>query len=54
MRMEAKNSYSKKAASSGNFKNICLSMSKRHQRLLSSLLLNPAMIQDELECGPGE
>ena len=38
MRMEAKNSYFKKIAQHGNFKNISLSVAKRHQRLMCANL----------------
>ena len=38
MRMEAKHSYFKKIAQQGNFKNITLSVSKRHQKLMCALL----------------
>lgn len=38
MRMEAKNSYFKRIAQQGNFKNIALSVAKRHQKLMCALL----------------
>lgn len=38
MHMEAKNSYFKKIAQQGNFKNISLSVAKRHQRLMCANL----------------
>lgn len=38
MRMEAKNSYFKKIGQQGNFKNIALSVAKRHQRLMCANL----------------
>lgn len=53
MRMEAKNAYAKRAANSGNFKNICLSMANRHQRLQSIQLRDPSYFDDDYECGPG-
>ena len=53
MRMEAKNSYTKRAASGGNFKNVCLSAAVWHQRLLCSQLINPAILDVEYEYGPG-
>jgi len=54
MRMEAKNSYAKKAANCGNFKNICLSMAVRHQRLLSSYLISNTYFAADYEIGPGK
>jgi len=36
--MEAKNSYFKKISQQGNFKNIALSVAKRHQRLMCANL----------------
>ena len=53
MRMEAKNAYSKKAASCGNFKNICLSFAMRHQSLLSLNLSNPDFLKVAVTGGPG-
>ena len=38
MRMEAKNSYFKRIAQQGNFKNIALSVARRHQKLMCALL----------------
>jgi len=38
MRMEAKNSYFKKIAQQGNFKNISLSVARRHQKLMCALI----------------
>jgi len=38
MRMEVKNSYFKKTAQLGNFKNIALSVSNRHQKFMCALL----------------
>lgn len=38
MRMEAKNSYFKRVAQQGNFKNIALSVARRHQKLMCALL----------------
>ena len=38
MRMEAKNSYFKKIAQQGNFKNIALSVARRHQKLMCAIL----------------
>lgn len=52
MRMEAKNSYFKKVARIGNFKNIPYSVAKRHQRLLCAYLQGPFFTHDELQCGP--
>jgi len=36
--MEAKNSYFKKIAQQGNFKNIALSVAKHHQKLMCATL----------------
>ena len=38
MRMEAKNSYIKKIAQLGNFKNIPLSVARRHQKLMCAFI----------------
>jgi hypothetical protein len=38
MRMEAKNSYFKRIAQLGNFKNIALSVARRHQKLVCAYL----------------
>ena len=40
MRMEAKNSYFKRIAQQGNFKNIALSVARHHQKLLCAILQN--------------
>ena len=53
MRMEAKNAYTKKAASRGNFKNVTLSFAQRHQRLLSFYLTNPKIMSLDYTLGPG-
>ena len=53
MRMEAKNGYTKKAASCGNFKNICLSLSLRHENLLAFNLTNSDFMQIDVNSGPG-
>ena len=53
MRMEAKNSYFKRVAQIGNFKNIAYSVARRHQRLLCAHLQGEHFFTyDELECGP--
>ena len=38
MRMEAKNSYFKNISRQGNFKNIALSVARRHQKLMCAIL----------------
>ena len=38
MRIEAKNSYFKRIAQVGNFKNIALTVAKRHQKLMCAYL----------------
>ena len=54
MRMEAKNSYFKKAAQIGTcFKNVSYSVARRHQKLLCGYLQGTFFSFDELECGPG-
>ena len=53
MRMEAKNGYTKKAASCGNFKNICLSFALHHQNLLAFNLTNSDFMQIDVNSGPG-
>lgn len=53
MRMEAKNAYAKKAATSGNFKNVVLSFAERHQRLLAYNLTDHNIMQEDVESGPG-
>lgn len=53
MRMEAKNAYTKKAASSGNFKNVVLSFAERHQRLLAYYLTDHNIMREDFESGPG-
>lgn len=52
MRMEAKNSYFKRVAQIGNFKNLPLSVAKRHQRLLCGFLQGRFFTYDDLESGP--
>ena len=47
MRMEAKNAYTKKAASHGNFKNVTLSFAERHQRLLAFQLKKPDIMSPD-------
>ena len=53
MRMEAKNHYFKKIAQISNFKNVALTVAKRHQLLLCSYLQSNIFFQRHLECGPG-
>ena len=57
MRMEAKNSYFKKIAQQGNFKNIALSVARRHQKLMCALLhdddfFEKAVIKSNGTCRP--
>ena len=56
MRMEGKNSYFKRIAQQGNFKNIALSVARRHQKLMCALLhgddfFEKAMITSNSMCG---
>lgn len=53
MRMEAKNSYFKRAAQTSNFKNVPYTVAKRHQKLLCTYLLADNFFDFALECGPG-
>ena len=53
MRMEAKNSYMKRAAQSSNFKNVPYTVAKRHQRLLCAYLQSGNFFDKMLEYGPG-
>ena len=53
MRMEAKNKYFKETAHRSNFKNVCLTVAKRHQRLLCSYLLSSQFFERDVDCGPG-
>lgn len=52
MRMEAKNSYFKRIGQIGNFKNLPLSIARRHQKLLCAYLQGPFFDFDEVESGP--
>ena len=55
MRMEAKNHYIKEIARITNFKNVPLSVAKRHQRLLCTYLQGDSFFTYyEMECGPCE
>ena len=53
MRMEAKNGYTKKAASCRNLKNICFSFTLRHQNLVAFNLTNSNFMQIDVNSGPG-
>ena len=48
MRMEAKNSYFKAVAQQGNFKNIALSVPRRHQKLMCAYLNNDNFFEKEI------
>ena len=52
MRMEAKNAYVKRATNRGNFKNVTLSFSQRHQRLLALSLSDPNIMSLNYTLGP--
>ena len=52
MRMEAKNSYFKRIAQIGNFKNLPFSVCQRHQRLMCAYLQGTFFTYYDLECGP--
>ena len=51
LRMEAKNSYFKRIAQIGNFRNIAFSVAKRHQRLACAYLQSTKFFS-EYEVGP--
>ena len=53
MRMEAKHSYFKRIAMIGNFKNVPLSVAKRHQRLMYSYINSKHFFNVEITTGPG-
>lgn len=53
MRMEAKNHYFKKIATTSNFVNIAFTVAKRHQHLLCSYLQSKTFFDQKFECGPG-
>ena len=53
MRMEGKNSVSKQAAQTSNFKNVPYTVAKRHQRLLCAHLQSEEFFDHQLEYGPG-
>ena len=48
MCMEAKNSYFKRIAQQGNFKNIALSVARRHQKLMCAFLNSDNFFEKEL------
>jgi len=54
MRMEAKNSYFKRIAQQGNFKNISLSVAKRHQKLMCALLQSDDFFEKALDKSNGK
>ena len=54
MRMEAKNSYFKKTGHTSNFKNVPLTVARRHQRLLCANLQYTTFFDRELTCGPNK
>ena len=53
MRMEAKNSYFKRIAQSGNYKNITFSVANRHQRLMCSYIQEDDFFNQAVSHGPG-
>lgn len=52
MRYEAKLSLFKRASRLGNFKNIALTLSRRHQRWLCYHLSSGKLLRSQFECGP--
>ena len=53
MRMEAKNSYFKRIAMIGNFKNVAFSVAKQHQRLMCSYVNGSYFFGTRATLGPG-
>ena len=53
MRMEAKNSYFKRIAQQGNFKNIAFSVARRHQKLMCALLQSDDFFEKKMEKSNG-
>jgi len=51
--MEAKNSYFKRIAQQGNFKNIALSVARRHQKLMCALLQSEDFFDKTLDKSNG-
>jgi hypothetical protein len=51
--MEAKNSYFKRIAMIGNFKNVAFSVAKRHQRLMCSYVNGSDFFRTKATIGPG-
>jgi len=51
--MEAKNSYFKRIAQQGNFKNIALSVARRHQKLICALLQSEDFFDKTLDKSNG-
>lgn len=54
MRMEAKNSQAKQSAMKGNFKNVPLTVAKRHQHLLCANLISGNYFDAHPDFGPGK
>ena len=54
IRYEAKLSLFKKASRVGNFKNIALTLSQRHQYWMCYQLASGQLLQQGFECGPGD
>ena len=52
MRMEAKNSYFKRIAQIGNFKNIALSVARHHQKFVCAPLNCHSYFENPLVLGP--
>ena len=53
MRMEAKNSYFKRIAQQGNFKNIALSVARRHQKLMCAFLQSNDFFEKDMNMSNG-
>ena len=50
---EAKNKYFKDIAHNSNYKIVCLTVAKRHQRLLCFYVVSTLFFDRSIECGPG-
>ena len=53
MRMEAKNSYFKRIAQQGNFKNIALSVAQRHQELMCAFIQSDNFFEKDMNMSNG-
>ena len=54
MRMEAKNSYFKRIAQLGNFRNIPLSVARRHQKLMCAFINSSDFVERSISSACSE